>query len=77
MYRSLTDNQVKELHAAAVAARLEGVTITKWNAGDTGSELMLTLDLSNPNTWAQINAEYCQRFGGKRRSFSRTRVSFS
>ncbi|HWN95018.1 MAG TPA: hypothetical protein VNT99_08295 [Methylomirabilota bacterium] len=77
MYRSLSDAQVKDLHSSALAARLEGTRVFKWNSGDTGAENMLTLNLADPNTWAQIDAEYCMRFGGKRRSYRRTTVNFS
>ncbi len=77
MYGSLTDAQVRELHAAALEARLAGSRVTKWNAGETGAERMLTLDLSDPNTWASIDAEFRLRFGAKRKNFSRTRVSFA
>ena len=77
MYRSLTDNQVKELHAACLAARLAGTRLVKWNAGDTGAERMLTLDLSDPNTWAAIDAEFCMRFAPKRVNYRRTRAAFA
>ena len=64
--RSYTDAQVKELHASAIAARLTGVRLFKWNAGDTGAENIVTVDLSKTGVWESIDSEYCIRFGAKR-----------
>lgn len=79
MYASLTNEEFRAFHAAAKSAMLAGSKITRWKAGDTEVEKSLTLNWQNPNTWAAINAEFCQRFPDEvaRPRLTRTRAVFS
>jgi hypothetical protein len=72
MYDTLTDAQFKQLYDKAVADRAAGYKVTKWDAGDTGFERELTLNLADPNTWAGLAAEFRLRWPDKVRRRRRT-----
>jgi uncharacterized membrane protein len=76
MYRSIETADFKAFHAAAWAAKQKGSAIVEWTAADTSVKKQLTINWNDPNAWAQIDAEYCLRFGAARPVRRRAQMRF-